>query len=1220
MRATAAGILAGTLLLVASILTLPESEGERKATAKGSGRIPSRDREVAEPLAESGIMEAVFRHPSVKPSPKTGDVIISFQPANLLLQTGQSATVTVTISPPDAVITFAVQDSSVAVLAGASRSEGTAQLTLRGEKVGATFLSAQGAGRIVFGALPLSVGAPASKPAGPLAFSPASRSQDRAAAAAEEQLFTVSKTLSMTLMPGAPGDFVHGDLVAFKAPVDSPNPIPPFLKSLVWVGGQWADGYSDWFTQTGYITANNGMNCGPDGELTFAGTVNETLAGGGGEGLWFFAAFVHVRISDGGSWFWNSPFAVLTATQRITITSNGATTTLEAGQTYTQGDYALQIKKAPTSPPNAVAETTTLLIPKGGIALLDGSDSSDTDENGESIVEWIWLFDNQTTPEDDRFSVPSTTAYLQQTLTEPGEYLVTLTVKDDEGELSTPNGSDSHVTIQVVGVSFDPTSITVRKGSNISVKATVTPANAVAAVSFRIESPEFADVTPAALTSSPGNLTVAGKKVGSTLLVADVTTVNGSEEVTSIPVAVVVGPDIEVKGGLFIIQECNDETGFKPQKEQLWISRLRHFSVSTNRIEGKFFSLELEEELCPDSEGKNNICRHEDAPNRQDFCDCGEKLRFLKTDSTGKHKCDDDWPLNPPAKCAPYDGRCLAENMNKDEVQICTGIRTGAYHVRQFECNNEQARIPGSQLVLPNVFRVFSVDADGWTGNSDTSTRDPFPDLCVGISGAADGTKRSHGTPIQITLKGPSQTSVKVRIKNNSPFFVVSKSAELQFGPNESINNAVRRTGEFPIASFTMQTDADCTDRETLYIHGIQAGFERDDQKLELEAEEIHTICQGGLILDSPGHWVLADTEKFSIFEVTISDPGKIPLNGDGSLFVKVDPNLAGTLVRLDFSRIEGTSGEARFLDGTTTNLVIGTQHVFVKGTQVSLPAGSRNVRMTAALESERGHICQTRDFEIADCSDEFSDVSFTLRDQVAEGYKDNADLLVNNATNPAEARLELTIRNPVKYTPKVTINTNGDENKAKEFEVGFSQTVEDFKIDIEYKSGVRKLIRVNPLPIKDGDRGQNYDELFVVKPEVEHIAEVFKSDGHEVELIQVDTPRAIAAFHLNRDQAYTGQFPDSTLKKMVLVGSLRTWVVIRHKPSGCIKKLHHIDWAINLQAKLDEKNGQIVGSAKGDLVVSVPNGDGSPPLIRGGPVPRQSFTTIFEDKSGKGR
>ena len=116
------------------------------------------------------------------------------------------------------------------------------------------------------------------------------------------------------------------------------------------------------------------------------------------------------------------------------------------------------IKRAPASPPNAVAETSTPQIAAGGTAKLDGSGSRDTDENGASIVEYTWNFDNQTTPENDSFSSePSTFAFLDQVLTVPGEYLVTLTVKDDEGELSTPDGSTSHVTITVLEAANDPT-------------------------------------------------------------------------------------------------------------------------------------------------------------------------------------------------------------------------------------------------------------------------------------------------------------------------------------------------------------------------------------------------------------------------------------------------------------------------------------------------------------------------------------------------------------------------------------------------------------------------------------------------------------------------------------------------------------------------------------------------------------------------------------------
>ena len=184
-------------------------------------------------------------------------------------------------------------------------------------------------------------------------------------------------------------------------------------------------------------------------------------------------------------------------------------------------------------------KTTTLLIPKGGTAKLDGSDSRDTDENGASIVEYFWTFDNLTTPEDDRFSsAPSAAAFLDQVLTVPGEYLVTLTVKDDEGEFSTPNASDSHVTIKVVEVKFDPTSITVTEGETATTKATIVPSSAVADVDFRVNDTTIATATPAKLTATPDDLTVKGVKAGTTKLLAEITTSLGSERVGSADIQV----------------------------------------------------------------------------------------------------------------------------------------------------------------------------------------------------------------------------------------------------------------------------------------------------------------------------------------------------------------------------------------------------------------------------------------------------------------------------------------------------------------------------------------------------------------------------------------------------------------------------------------------------------------------------------------------------------
>jgi len=509
----------------------------------------------AEDTAGAPAQTWLFHNPSDQPSNNDrfpGDVTVTFQSTSLRLESGQSTTVTATLNPPDADVTFSVLDAGVAALADVSRTEGTVQLTMRGESNGSTFLSAKAAGHIVFGALPIRVGSGAAAPA---ALTRASQPL-KAEAAVEAPLFTVSKTLTMTLTPGAVGDYLHGDIVVFKAPVDTPAvpAIPPFLGSQVWVGGKWADGYTDWFTKSDYIAENSGMSCGPDGELTGSGTFAETLSGGGGEGHWFFAAFIYVRISDGGSWFWNSPLAVVTAQQRITVTTCGTTTIYEPGQTFTHRcEESMLIKKAPpplTVRPTAVADANPLLVPVGGLVTLNGTGSHDNDLVGPApeIVLYQWKLVNLTTNETLALD-PVPDAVHAASLPSAGEWVASLIVTDNDSEQSDPavDGSLAHVTIKSVGVTFAPAALSVTQGASATIQATVVPASAVGAVSFSMNPPDtIATITPIALQATPGTLIITGVAPGTTSLLAEIATAEGSATVGTANITVT-EPSTEVK-------------------------------------------------------------------------------------------------------------------------------------------------------------------------------------------------------------------------------------------------------------------------------------------------------------------------------------------------------------------------------------------------------------------------------------------------------------------------------------------------------------------------------------------------------------------------------------------------------------------------------------------------------------------------------------------------
>ena len=90
----------------------------------------------------------------------------------------------------------------------------------------------------------------------------------------------------------------------------------------------------------------------------------------------------------------------------------------------------LVVQLLPFSPPIAVAAATVIHGVAPSQVIFDGSESSDPD--GGDLQSWHWNQEN---------TLLSTEAMLEQTFSVPGDYTVTLTVVDDEGESATDSVS-----------------------------------------------------------------------------------------------------------------------------------------------------------------------------------------------------------------------------------------------------------------------------------------------------------------------------------------------------------------------------------------------------------------------------------------------------------------------------------------------------------------------------------------------------------------------------------------------------------------------------------------------------------------------------------------------------------------------------------------------------------------------------------------------------------
>lgn len=220
-----------------------------------------------------------------------------------------------------------------------------------------------------------------------------------------------------------------------------------------------------------------------------------------------------------------TPTSPLASNEVLSITGVAEGTTVLHADMAGLGSLAqvgIQVVKPASIPPTAIASASKETIPVGGFALLDGSLSHDNDENEESIVLWSWHIDNTTTPEDDGITVERPDAMLNHQFFIPGTYQITLTVVDDEGDPSPDGSTDAHLTIDVVGVTFEPEALSLRVGESLPVTATIVPESAVAEVVFSVADTSLASSDKSVATLPTETFQITGLSEGQTSFIAEI--------------------------------------------------------------------------------------------------------------------------------------------------------------------------------------------------------------------------------------------------------------------------------------------------------------------------------------------------------------------------------------------------------------------------------------------------------------------------------------------------------------------------------------------------------------------------------------------------------------------------------------------------------------------------------------------------------------------------
>ena len=239
-------------------------------------------------------------------------------------------------------------------------------------------------------------------------------------------------------------------------------------------------------------------------------------------------------------------------------------------------------------------------------------------------------------------------------------------------------------------------------------------------------------------------------------------------------------------------------------------------------------------------------------------------------------------------------------------------------------------------------------------------------------------------------------------------------------------------------------------------------------------------------------------------------------------------------------------------------------------------------------------------------CDFPFTGVTFTLANAAGTGVTPAAIIRIVPVGGGVNVlQLQALPAGHANYNPDVTINAPNDP-KAQQFQVGFASNLLTETLVYTYSNGVT-LRSTLPTPTKDGRNLASgaYDPVYVEQP-TPSILVNFAAAGDTVHLMWPDVPSDAAAVLTTDNPECAAAVGAGNITHALFHDTFRTWVVARHRASGCTRALHHIDWELNWEAAVFNLPivGFTVGPISNVIQVTVANGDGSPAFIQGGQVP----------------
>jgi hypothetical protein len=240
-------------------------------------------------------------------------------------------------------------------------------------------------------------------------------------------------------------------------------------------------------------------------------------------------------------------------------------------------------------------------------------------------------------------------------------------------------------------------------------------------------------------------------------------------------------------------------------------------------------------------------------------------------------------------------------------------------------------------------------------------------------------------------------------------------------------------------------------------------------------------------------------------------------------------------------------------------------------------------------------------------CDFPYAGVAFALAHPAGAGVAPAAAIASGLAPLPAGGTapfVSLQGFAPARYTPDVTIHAPNDA-RAQEFQVGFISNVLSTDRNFNFTGGHRIHTQVAPVPIKDGAplRSGVYDTIFVQSVAAAILVN-FPANNATANLVWPDVPGDGAFFNL-LDNPACAALPAQTMTSARMFDEFRTWVAVRHRPTGCVRTLHHIDWNLLWSATVTPAAPLPAVAVTSNVInVTQPNGNGAPGFIQGGPVP----------------